>query len=283
MVSRAEQQEIEAGRGRDGCVLLDVRHLGRDRIIERLPQIRELALTYIGVDMIEAPVPITPGVHYSMGGIKTNVWGETAIEGLYAAGECACLSVHGANRLGGNALLETVVFGRRAGLRAAERARTVGRLAPSMHSYNQDLDLIKRLRDRQKGEKLSALREELGKAMSQYVGIFRSREKLETGRSLVRNFRRRYEDVVVRDKGNVFNQELIGAFELRAVIDLAEVITESALSREESRGAHYRVDFPSRDDEAWLQHTLARWEPSGPRLEKLPVSITRYPPKERKY
>jgi succinate dehydrogenase / fumarate reductase flavoprotein subunit len=283
VVSRAEQQEIEEGRGLDGCVLLDVRHLGRKRILERLPQIRELALTYIGVDMIEAPVPITPGVHYSMGGIKTNVWGETSVEGLYAAGECACVSVHGANRLGGNGLLETVVFGRRAGTKAAERARTIRRVEPSSKVLKQDQERINQLRDRTQGEPVWQLREEIGKVMSQWVGIFRTRERLEKARGLIQELKQRYEQVALRDKGRIFNMELTAAFELGSICDLAWVIAESALFREESRGAHYRLDFPKRDDEHWLKHTLAYYGDTGPRLEALPVTITRHPPQERTY
>jgi succinate dehydrogenase / fumarate reductase flavoprotein subunit len=283
VVSRAEQQEIDEGRGLDGCVLLDVRHLGRKRILERLPQIRELALTYIGVDMIEAPVPITPGVHYSMGGIKTNVWGETAVEGLYAAGECACVSVHGANRLGGNALLETVVFGKRAGTRAAERAGTLRRVDPSSKALKQDQERINRRMDRAKGEPVWQVREEIGKVMSQWVGIFRTRERLEKARGLIQDLKQRFDQVTLRDKGRIFNMELIAAFELGSICDLARAIAESALFREESRGAHYRLDFPRRDDDRWLKHTLAYYGETEPRLETLPVTITRHPPQERTY
>jgi succinate dehydrogenase / fumarate reductase flavoprotein subunit len=233
--------------------------------------------------MIEAPVPITPGVHYSMGGIKTNVWGETSIEGLYAAGECACVSVHGANRLGGNALLETVVFGKRAGMKAAERARTIQRIDASNGAPKQDQDHIRHLRDRTKGEPVWLLREEIGKVMNQFVGIFRDREKLEKALGFLRDLRQRYDQITLRDKGHVFNTELTAAFELGAIIDLAQVITASALFREESRGAHYRLDFPKRDDQRWLRHTLAYHEDTRPRLETLPVTITHYPPQERSY
>ena len=283
VVSRAEQQEIDEGRGLDGCVLLDVRHLGRQRILERLPQIRELALTYIGVDMIEAPVPITPGVHYSMGGIKTNAWAETAIEGLYAAGECACVSVHGANRLGGNALLETVVFGKRAGMRAAERAKGIRKMEPSGRALTQDQERIRHLMERTKGEPVWQVREELGKTMNQFVGIFRTREKVEKARECLLDLRKRVDQVALQDKGRIFNMQLTAALELGSVFELARVITESALFREESRGAHYRLDFPKRDDQRWLVHTLAYSTSSGPRLDTLPVTITRHPPQERTY
>jgi len=283
VVSRAEQQEIDEGRGLDGCVLLDVRHLGRQRILERLPQIRELALTYIGVGMIEAPVPITPGVHYSMGGIKTNAWAETAIEGLYAAGECACVSVHGANRLGGNALLETVVFGKRAGMRAAERAKGIRKMEPSGRALTQDQERIRHLMERTKGEPVWQVREELGKTMNQFVGIFRTREKVEKARECLLDLRKRVDQVALQDKGRIFNMQLTAALELGSVYELARVITESALFREESRGAHYRLDFPKRDDQRWLVHTLAYSTSSGPRLDTLPVTITRHPPQERTY
>ena len=283
VVSRAEQQEIDEERGLDGCVLLDVRHLGRQRILERLPQIRELALTYIGVDMIEAPVPITPGVHYSMGGIKTNAWAETAIEGLYAAGECACVSVHGANRLGGNALLETVVFGKRAGMRAAERAKGIRKMEPSGRALTQDQERIRHLMERTKGEPVWQVREELGRTMNQFVGIFRTREKVEKARECLLDLRKRVDQVALQDKGRIFNMQLTAALELGSVYELARVITESALFREESRGAHYRLDFPKRDDQRWLVHTLAYSTSSGPRLDTLPVTITRHPPQERTY
>ncbi len=283
VVSRAEQQEIEEGRGLDGCVLLDVRHLGRERILERLPQIRELALTYIGVDMIEAPVPITPGVHYSMGGVKTNTWCETEIEGLYAAGECACLSVHGANRLGGNALLETIVFGRRAGLRAAERAATLP--APRLAESVIEPDRRRLARFFEPGQTLPAwtLREEIGQVMSRQIGIFRTKERLEEGRRQLIDLRRRAATVGVRDRSAIFNTELVGAFELLSVLNLAETIVEGALAREESRGAHSRLDFPHRDDTHWLKHTLAYRTATGPRLDYAPVTITRYRPQAREY
>jgi len=283
VVSRAEQQEIEEGRGLDGCVLLDVRHLGRNRILERLPQIRDLALTYIGVDMIEAPVPITPGVHYSMGGIRTNIWCETGIEGLLAAGECACLSVHGANRLGGNALLETIVFGRRAGLRAAELAARLP--LPKLSDQVLEPDRRRIASFFEIGRPLSAwaLREEIGVAMSRHIGIFRTRERLQEGRLRLAELRHRAADIGVRDRSERFNMELVAALETLSVLNLAEAIAESAVAREESRGAHYRLDFPDRNDTSWLKHTLAYRTPKGPRLEYVPVTITRYQPKARSY
>ncbi|HET8760908.1 MAG TPA: FAD-binding protein, partial [Nitrospiria bacterium] len=284
VVSRAEQEEIDAGRGVNGCVLLDLRHLGRQKILERLPQIRELALTYVGVDAIEAPIPIRPGAHYSMGGIKTDSWGRTAVPGLYAAGECACVSVHGGNRLGGNSLLDTIVFGRRGAQDAITQVR--GKAAPrdvGRDALVRDRDRIEALRNRKSGERVAAVRDALGQIMSEDVGVFRTREKLESAREALRAIRPRVESVMIQDKSRVFNTELISALELGSLMDLAETIVVGAIARQESRGAHARRDFPTRDDANWLKHTMAYYTPSGPRLDYLPVTITKYPPKERTY
>ncbi|MBI3608394.1 MAG: FAD-binding protein [Nitrospirae bacterium] len=284
VVSRAEQDEIDEGRGINDCVLLDLRHLGRQKILERLPQIRELAITYVGVDPIEAPIPIRPGAHYSMGGIKTDTWGRTSIPGLYAAGECACVSVHGGNRLGGNSLLDTIVFGRRSAQHALRQIRGGGTPEPVGREHlERDRERIERLRARRSGERIAAVREALGQAMSEDVSVFRTRERLENARRALREIRPRVESVVVQDKSRVFNTELISALELSCLMDLAETIVEGALAREESRGAHARRDFPTRDDANWLKHTLAYASPSGPRLEYLPVTVTKYLPKERTY
>ena len=283
VVSRAEYQEIQEGRGVDGCVLLDIRHLGRAKILERLPQIRELSVTFAAVDPINDPVPIRPGVHYSMGGIRTNEWGETSLEGLYAAGECACVSIHGANRLGGNALLETIVFGKRSGLKASERARSIGSLDVSLKPIKAEEKWIRDLLARPKGERVAAVREELGRIMSEDVGISRKKEWTERARDRVREIKERYKKVYVQDKGRVFNSELISCIELGSIIELAEVIVESALAREESRGAHFRLDYPHRDDARWLKHTLAYNGETGPRLDYTDVRISKYPPTERKY
>ena len=283
VVSRAEYQEIEEGRGISGCVLLDIRHLGRAKIMERIPQIRELSITFAGVDPVKDPVPIRPGVHYSMGGIRTNEWGETGLEGLYAAGESACVSIHGANRLGGNALLETIVFGKRSGLKASERAKSIRSLDVSSKSIKAEEDRIAEIMIRTKGEKVPALKEEIGQIMSEGVGISRKREGAERAREKVKKIKERYRDVYIQDKGRVFNTELIYCLELGSIIELAEIIIESALAREESRGAHYRLDFPLRDDVRWLKHTLAYKGETAPRLDYADVRITKYPPAERKY
>ncbi len=278
-VSLAIGQEILEGRGVDGCVLLDLRHLGRQRILERLPQIRQLAIEFAGIDPIEIPIPVRPGAHYQMGGVRTNPWGETDIPGLYAAGECACVSVHGANRLGGNSLLETIVFGRRAGVRAAEFVGTVSPRTPSETSLRNEQERITRLMNHMGRERAWQLRDELGQVMAQNLGIFRTQKSMREAAEKVRELKARAMHLSLQDKGKVFNSELIQSLELFSLLDLAETIVAGALARQESRGAHYRSDFPQRDDVNWLKHTLAYRTPDGPRLEYAPVAVTRFPPK----
>ncbi len=278
-VSLAIGQEILEGRGVDGCVLLDLRHLGRQRILERLPQIRQLAIEFAGIDPIEIPIPVRPGAHYQMGGVRTNQWGETDIPGLYAAGECACVSVHGANRLGGNSLLETIVFGRRAGVRAAEFVGTVSPRTPSETSLRNEQERITRLMNHMGRERAWQLRDELGQVMAQNLGIFRTQKSMREAAEKVRELKARAMHLSLQDKGKVFNSELIQSLELFSLLDLAEAIVSGALARQESRGAHYRSDFPQRDDVNWLKHTLAYRTPDGPRLEYAPVAVTRFPPK----
>ncbi len=278
-VSLAIGQEILEGRGVDGCVLLDLRHLGRQRILERLPQIRQLAIEFAGIDPIEIPIPVRPGAHYQMGGVRTNQWGETDIPGLYAAGECACVSVHGANRLGGNSLLETIVFGRRAGVRAAEFVGTVSPRTPSETSLRNEQERITRLMNHMGRERAWQLRDELGQVMAQNLGIFRTQKSMREAAEKVRELKARAMHLSLQDKGKVFNSELIQSLELFSLLDLAETIVAGALARQESRGAHYRSDFPQRDDVNWLKHTLAYRTPDGPRLEYAPVAVTRFPPK----
>ncbi len=278
-VSLAIGQEILEGRGVDGCVLLDLRHLGRDKIMERLPQIRQIAMEFAGLDPVETPIPIRPGAHYQMGGVRTNQWGETAILGLFAAGECACVSVHGANRLGGNSLLETIVFGRRAGVKAGEYAGTVGHGTPAPQHLAEEQVRIERLLSQSKGERAWQVRQELGDTLSTNLGIFRTKESMITAGSKVRELRHRAAAVTVQDKGRVFNTDLIQALELQCLVELAETIVAGALAREESRGAHYRSDFPTRNDAAWLRHTVAQRTPEGMRLSYAPVTVTRFQPK----
>ena len=283
VVSRAAQVEINEGRDVDGCVLLDVRHLGAAKILERLPQIRELAIEFAGADMINAPVPVLPGMHYEMGGIRTDVHGATAVSGLYAAGECACVSVHGGNRLGANSLLETVVFGRRAGETAAAFARTRP-AASASESRRADAERALRAFVARSGqERSAALRLEMGQVMTRQVGVFRDDSGLREAQRAIAAVRQRYGAVEIGDKGTLFNQALVAALELDFMLDLAECVVAGALARTESRGAHTRRDHPQRDDAAWLKHTLCYAKPDGPRVDTAPVSITRWQPQERKY
>ncbi len=278
-VALAIGREIQEGRGVDGCILLDLRHLGRQRILERLPQIRQLSLEFAGVDPIESPVPVRPGAHYQMGGVKTTIWGETSVPGLYAAGECACVSIHGANRLGGNSLLETIVFGRRAGQRASEYIGTVRPRALSDATLKQEGARIQRFLDNHGPERAWQVRDDLGSVMSTNLGIFRTTQSMTEALQTVRELSERAELVMLQDKGKIFNTDLIQALELSCLVEVAETIVAGALAREESRGAHYRADFPKRDDANWLKHTLVTKTPEGPQLSHAPVTITKFQPK----
>ena len=286
VVSRAEQTEIDQGRGVDGCVLLDMRHLGAEKILSRLPGSRELALTYAGVDPIYEPVPVRPGAHYHMGGVETDGWGATETEGLYAAGECACVSVHGANRLGGNSLMETITFGRRAGRAAAEYAlahNPAVATAPASALADAERDLTQLL-DRDEGERPWAIREELGSTMLECFGVFRREEEMQRAIEKVASLRERYQRVVVEDKGSVFNTDLTQALELGYLLDLAACMLQAGIARKESRGAHARpYDYPQRDDENFLKHSITRWVDGQPVLSYKPVRITKWQPTERSY
>lgn len=283
VVSRSEQTEIDEGRGIDGCVHLDIRHLGREKILERLPQIRDLSIKFEGVDPVEAPIPIRPGAHYSMGGIKTDVNGVTNINGFFAAGECACVSVHGANRLGGNSLLEAVVFGKRVGASAARYAAE-NELADWVEDALKDSAFgVASILNRLEGEPYSGIRTDLQKMMNKYVGVYRDRKKLEKAAEQLKELRNRYKRVSIQDLGMVYNTDLVEATEVGNLLDLAEVIVTGALMREESRGAHFRTDFSKRDDDEWMKHTVAYKTKEGIKLEYHNVSVTKYEPTERKY
>ena len=277
-VSLAIGQEILEGRGVDGCVLLDLRHLGRQRILERLPQIRALAMEFAGLDPIETPIPVRPGAHYQMGGVRTNQWTETGIAGLYAAGECACVSVHGANRLGGNSLLETIVFGRRAGVRAGEYVRAVAPQALRNDQLTTEQARVQRLLAQEGSVRAWQLREELGLTMSLNLGLVRTQESMSAAISAISALTQRAASMTVQDKGRVFNTDLVQALELECLLDVAETIATSALARQESRGAHYRSDYAVRDDQHWLKHSLIRRTPEGTALTHEPVTVTRFPP-----
>jgi succinate dehydrogenase / fumarate reductase flavoprotein subunit len=247
--------------------------------MERLPQIRELAMEFAGVDPIESPIPVRPGAHYQMGGVRTDQWGETELPGLYAAGECACVSVHGANRLGGNSLLETIVFGRRAGQRASDYVRQVAPRTLPERTLRAEQARVATLMSSPGPERAWQLREELGKALSQNLGIFRTRASMASALETIRDLQARAGRIVLQDHGQVFNSDLIQAFELDALLDVAETIVVGGLAREESRGAHYRGDFPQRDDVNWLKHLVVYRTLHGPQLKAAPVTITRFPPK----
>jgi succinate dehydrogenase / fumarate reductase, flavoprotein subunit len=284
VISRAEQTEIDEGRGVDGSVLLDLRHLGAEKILERLHGTRELAMTFALVDPIHEPIPVRPGAHYHMGGIDTDVDGKTELEGLYAAGECACVSVHGANRLGGNALMETITYGKRSGAVAADWALTHTTVAvpPSVESDAQRE--LKTLLDRGDGERPWRIRDELAKTMHENFGVFRREKQMKEQEQIVGYLRERYESVVVEDKGEVFNNDLTQALELGFLLELADCMVVSGLARKESRGAHARPhDYPDRDDENYLKHTIVRWIGGRPVLDWKPVTITKWQPEERKY
>jgi succinate dehydrogenase / fumarate reductase, flavoprotein subunit len=286
VVSRSETTEIEAGRGVNGSVFLDLRHLGPEKILTKLPGSRELAMTYAGVDPIYAPIPVRPGAHYHMGGIETDNDGLTAIEGLYAAGEVACVSVHGANRLGGNSLMETITFGRRSGHAAAEYALGAADPGDGAEAARADAETwVKSLLSNTEGERPWAIRDELGQSMLDNFGVFRRPEKMEAQIDIIAALRERYDrGVVIEDKGDVFNSDLTQAIELGYLLDIAACMLQAGIARKESRGAHSRpYDFPDRDDENFLKHSITRWNGDGPELSYGEVRMTKWEPMERTY
>jgi succinate dehydrogenase / fumarate reductase flavoprotein subunit len=241
-------------------------------------------MVFAGVDPIHDPIPVRPGAHYHMGGVDTDVWGQTTLEGLYAAGEVACVSVHGANRLGGNALMETITFGKRAGAHAAEWALTHTTVeVPESATSDAERDLRAML-DREDGERPWRIRDELALTMHENFGVFRREDQMKRQGEIVAELRERYGRVVIEDKGNLFNNDLTQALELEFLLELADCMVVCGLARKESRGAHARpYDFPERDDENYLKHTLATWQDGRPKLEWKPVTMTKWQPQERKY
>ncbi len=297
ILSRALMTEIREGRALDGpygsYLLLDLRHLGEDVIDRKLPFVRELARNYAGVDPVKEPIPVRPAEHYTMGGVHTDMDGRTPIPGLYACGEAACVSINGANRLGSNSLSECLVFGRRAGANAAhdalsrkEEGHQPGsnlRLSAGEYVWG-DAQRIDALLKRESGEeRLAELRFQLQSMMDERVGIFRDGAGLEDARRQVARLKSRLRLVALADKGSVYNMELVEALELEFMLDLADLVTYCALMREESRGAHFRTDFPKRDDVKFLVHQLVFRSPDGPTIKSVTVPITRWPPTERKY
>src|SRR5680860_779372 len=286
---RAIQTEINEGRGigGGGFIHLDLRHLGAERILERLPGIRDLSIHFEGVDPIEGCIPIVPSQHYTMGGIDTDVDGATEVPGLYAAGECACVSVHGANRLGGNSLLETVVFGRRAGAAVAKyvqglEVRKRGEVATRKAQQEVERSLEK-LASAEGSEDAYAIRADMTTAMKDHFGVFREEEVMAEGLDKLLALKHRVANIGLRHAGGVFNLDMIRTVELEGMLDVALTTAAGALARRESRGSHARTDYTTRDDTSWLKHTLAYYEPERPRLKDKEVALGMFEPQERKY
>jgi succinate dehydrogenase / fumarate reductase flavoprotein subunit len=283
VVSRAEQTEINEGRGfPDGTVALDITKVPRKRTLEALREIVNIGRDFAGVDITREPIHIHPGMHYIMGGVKTDVWGETSIPALYAAGEVACVSVHGGNRLGANSLLDTLIFGRRSGEHAANRAKHMP-MPSTPQSRLQDTEkaIAAILRREPGGKRIGAIKHELGETMNEYVAVFRDEEGLLKGLEIVRRLKEEGEKAAVDDRGTVFNQDVVAAIELGFMLDVAETIVVGAIERKESRGAQFRTDFPERNDNEWLKHIDISVNGGAPQVTYSPVTITRWQPEER--
>jgi succinate dehydrogenase / fumarate reductase flavoprotein subunit len=267
-------------------VLLDLTHLGRDFIEQKLGYLQEISVEFLGIDMAEQPVPVQPGMHYIMGGIKTTVDGATNVPGLYAAGECANVSVHGANRLGANSLLDTVVFGRRSAVHALEYIKGVGPASRAEEELASEKARLQALLDRPKGERIATVRDDMAHGMTKGIGVNRDQASMEGALENLVDIKSRLQGVSVENKGKMFNTDLMFALELEFMVDCADTIVAGALARKESRGAHYRTDMTERDDENWLKHTLVYKDESqehGTRVETSPVTITQWEPVKRVY
>ncbi len=294
VVSRAEQTEILEGRGvgaHGEGIYLDITKVPRKRTLEALREIVNIGKDFAGVDITREPIMIRPGQHYIMGGVKTDIDGATSIPGLYAAGEVACVSVHGGNRLGANSLLDTLIFGRRAGEHAAARAASMAMPSVSDAQLREDVALIDGLiaRPREAAgsgpapRRISEIKAELGETMNQYVAVYRDQAGLETALEVVLRLREEADSAYIDDRGTVFNQDVLGAIELGYMIDCAQAIVVAAIERKESRGAQFRTDFPERNDEEWLKHIDVTLNGDGPDVSYSPVTITQWQPEERKY
>jgi len=291
MVSRAIIEEIREGRGINGrdFVHLDLTHLGKERIEEKLSDISSFVRIYLGIDPVKEPIPVQPTCHYMMGGMPTNQDGQVldgdhqTINGLYAAGECACVSVHGANRLGCNSLLDLVVFGRRAGKRMVQDLQDLPWAQLPGRPEEKIVGRIQTLKERKTGERVGVLRGQMQDAMTEYCSVYRQKDGLSNTITVIKSIMDRYEEVSIDNRGLRFNTELLEALELESLLGLAEAILLSAMAREESRGAHSREDFPLRDDQNWLKHTLIQKTEDGSRLFYKPVTITKFEPKPRVY
>lgn len=290
IVSRSMITEILEGRGFEGprgldYLHLDLTHLGADKINKRLPLIREVCMKFVGLDPIERPIPVRPVAHYSMGGIETDIHGATKVEGIWAAGEVACVSLHGANRLGTNSTAECLVWGGITGERIADYLREKPGV-PALNESGVEREqkrIFSDLLERDGQEDPYAIRAELRQIMDGNLGVYRTGEEMAAGLKKIGALKERFRNISIKDKGRVYNSNLTGALELENLLDLAEVMAVAALAREESRGGHARRDFPVRDDVNWLKHTLACYSPDGPKLEYKPVTITKWKPVERKY
>ena len=285
VVARAEQTEIDEGRGfEDGTVALDITKVPRKRTLEALREIVNIGRDFAGVDITREPIRIRPGMHYLMGGVRVDVDGAASLPGLYAAGETACVSCHGANRLGGNSLLDTLVFGRRAGTAAAERATGMALPQVSRGAVADQQRRIDAIGARERrGPKTGELRGRLGTAMHRGVGVFRDGDGLAGARAAVADLAAQAPGAWIDDRGSLFNQDVVAAIELEHALDVAECIAAAAEHRTESRGSHSRRDFPQRDDEGWMRHVTVRRGPDGPVLGERPVTVTRWQPQERSY
>ncbi len=292
MVARAMANEVREGRGagpHKDYVLLDLTHLPPEVIDEKLPDITEFARTYLGVEPYTEPVPVFPTAHYAMGGIPTNVQAEvlrdnkTVVPGLYAAGECACVSVHGANRLGTNSLLDINVFGKRAGIAAVKYAATAKHVPVPANAADEVISIIQKVRNSNGTEKVAVLRKELQDTMDKNAQVYRTEESLDEALAKIKELRGRYENISVQDKGARFNTDLLEAIELGFLLDLAEVLAFTAKERRESRGGHFREDYEKRDDEKFMVHSMAYKNGQKIKIDWKPVTVTNYQPMERKY
>ena len=291
ILSRAEMSEINAGRGFEGpygsYVNLDLTHLGKITIEDKLPFVKELAEKYLGIDPEHEPIPVRPGQHYMMGGVHTDMHGFTGMPGLYAAGEVACVSMNGANRLGSNSLTECLVFGAAAGKAAAKYAVRLD--SPSFgnpvqgEAMMEEKRIFDQLLKHEQGERISSIRTEMQNGMEKHVGIYRDENTLKEGCRIIGDLKTRLKNGIVEDKDHVYNTELVAALELDFMLDVAETMPYSAIQRRESRGAHYRTDYTKRDDTSFLKHSMAYKTSGPPRIEYSPVTVTRWKPEERVY
>ena len=290
IISRAMTTEILDGRGfkeerGPGSLRLDLTHLGADKIKARLPQVREVCMKFHGDDPIDTPIPVSPVAHYSMGGIETDIDGATKVKGIWAAGEAACVSLHGANRLGTNSTAECLVWGGICGAQIADHLACDPSLEelPEDSVHAEEQRIFGQLLQQQGDQNPYSMLDDLRRLMDECMGVYRNHEKMTHGLNAVREYKTRFREISIRDKARIYNTNLVNVLELENLLDLAEVTFLSGLARQESRGAHARTDFTGRDDENWLKHSLVTRTPEGPRIDYKPAVITHWEPVERKY